>query len=63
MNTSGMHAHSITLTCPVCGNTYAPKKPWQRFCGPVCRNRFHKSSSLEARVKALEARVAKLEGK
>ena len=29
--------------CPVCGNTFAPKKSNSKYCSPICRKRAEKA--------------------
>jgi len=29
------------MQCDQCGKNFRPKKPWQHFCQPKCRDDFH----------------------
>lgn len=31
-----------TVRCGACDALFAPKKSWQKFCGPTCRNDWHR---------------------
>lgn len=33
-------------TCEGCRKPYTPKKPWQKYCCPLCRRLAHKAISL-----------------
>jgi predicted nucleic acid-binding Zn ribbon protein len=57
--------------CRHCRVAFKPTAAWQHFCSTPCRREWHKAKKgkrirlidLEARVTALERRVAELEGK
>ena len=60
------NACATTQKCLTCGNDYQPTKSWQRFCGPVCRNKHHHGKrtveALAKRVDALEKQVELIRG-
>ncbi len=41
--------------CPTCGAKFARRKPWQRFCLPECRDKWHNPRKAK---KLREARAA-----
>lgn len=51
-------------TCRACQSPFQPRRTWQHFCSPRCRNAWHSSMTPEAMrrdLDALAARVAALE--
>lgn len=36
------------VSCDGCGQPFAPKRRWQRFCKPGCRSTYHSSLTPEA---------------
>lgn len=40
-------------TCPYCGGTFAPKRPWQRFCCGAHRTAFDKEYGTVGKVAAV----------
>lgn len=49
-------------TCEQCGGPRAAKLRWQRFCGPKCRNDWHRAMRPEAVREARELVRLALEG-
>ncbi len=52
--------------CRACRSPFTPRRAWQHFCSPKCRNAWHTSMTPEAMrrdLDALAARVAALEAK
>ena len=40
-----MHSHEsavVRTPCTHCGRSYARTREWQRFCGPSCRDAYHR---------------------
>lgn len=53
-------------SCRACQSQFQPRRAWQHFCSPKCRNAWHTSMTPEAMrrdLDALAARVAALEAK
>jgi hypothetical protein len=46
--------------CPECRQPFTPKRDWQRWCGKLCRNAYHKRRH-GASVKPLMERIAEAE--
>ena len=40
-------------SCPYCGATFAPKRPWQRFCSAAHRTAFDKEYGAVGKVAAV----------
>lgn len=64
MSTAAMHREPASAApatserpCDTCGTPFAPRKPWQRFCGKRCHTAFH---TTEARRKAIEKRALRM---
>jgi hypothetical protein len=32
----------VSATCKSCGTSFAPKRPWQEYCKPICKDRSAK---------------------
>jgi hypothetical protein len=51
--------------CDGCGAPFTPKTTWQRFCGPKCRDAWHRNpnrpGTVDQRLDELERRVAAIE--
>lgn len=61
-NVSEMHQRGLERPCLNCGGLYAPKRRWQRFCNIFCQRAYNRGKATpEARITALERRVADLE--
>lgn len=65
-----MHANATdTVQCklPGCDVVFKPTKPWQAFCTPEHRNKFHHAKAtipqMLRRIERLEAIVDELERK
>ena len=40
---------ATTRSCPSCLNAFKAATPWQRFCSPDCRNKFHNGKAKAAK--------------
>jgi len=43
------HMKPTPRDCPVCSRTFQPRKKWQRYCGLICRNEYHRNRLAKAR--------------
>jgi hypothetical protein len=46
------------MICKQCGQSFVEEKPWQVFCRPQCRDRWHYQKKQRAVEQAQEARRA-----
>jgi len=61
-NVSEMHLSAPQQRCVGCGTLFTPRRKWQRFHDVLCQKAFHRQKATpEAKIAALERRVAELE--
>lgn len=48
------------VLCRECGEQYLPARPWQVFCGKLCKDSWH-ANVYKRQIEELEKDVARLE--
>ncbi len=49
------------ILCRECGEGFLPARPWQVFCGKLCKDSWH-ANVYKRQIEELEKDVARLEG-